>query len=303
MILPVRYLWEQLDGPQANALSDGLFEYWKAIFDTKLEYFNNISVNTASDIHLTLLGLLSGLVRPTISEADSDFFYFTEYPENNFEHGFSSLDDLSRGGKFSRVDSGVGTHNVSLDGEHYRALLKAWVSGDGDIGSLQLLDDICYELTKLDLGDVEPFYTFQFMEQGAELPADRAPGDVYIDMRGANNWANPLHIYAVLQGIADSAYAPQPRIFISIGTSGRVPIPGISPESGIYQGPIQVEIAVTNPSDAALWYTTDGTDPIPEQSTRYTGPITVSESCAIKAIATAPYYGPSVIARAAYTIE
>ena len=32
-------------------------------------------------------------------------------------------------------------HNVSLDTEHYRALLRAWVSGEGEIGSLELLDD------------------------------------------------------------------------------------------------------------------------------------------------------------------
>ena len=82
MILPIRYMWEQLDGPQVSALSNALFEYWKSVFDVKLDYFNNISVNTASDIHLTLLGLLSGLIRPNISEPDREYFYFTEHPES-----------------------------------------------------------------------------------------------------------------------------------------------------------------------------------------------------------------------------
>ena len=302
MILPIRYMWEQLDGPQVSALSNALFEYWKSVFDVKLDYFNNISVNTASDIHLTLLGLLSGLIRPNISEPDREYFYFTEHPESQFEHGFSDLDDTSIGGKLTKVDSGGGVHNVSLDAEHYRALLKAWVSGQGDIGSLELLDDICNELTKLDLGEgTTPFYEFDFME-GDDIPADRAPGDVYIDMRSAANWHNPLHIYAVIQGIGNSAYAPQPRLFVSIGVSGQVSTPTFSLPSGIYSGPQTTTIAVSNPADAVIHYTTDGTDPT-EDSPVYSGAITISEICTIKAIAMAPYYGDSVISRAIYTIE
>lgn len=302
MILPIRYMWEQLNGPQISALSDALFEYWKSIFDAKLDYFNTISVDTASDIHLTLLGLLSGLVRPNISEPDREYFYFTEFPESNFEHGFSDLGNLQSGGKLTKLDSGGGIHNVSLDAEHYRALLKAWVYGEGDIGSLELLDDICNELTKLDIGvDTTPFYNFVFMA-GDNIPTDRAPGDVYLDMRSAANWNNPLHVYAVIQGIANSAYAPQPRLFVSIGASGCVATPHIDPPTGTYHTTQEVSITVSNPANATIHYTTDGTDPTTE-SPVYTGPITVSESCIVKAIGVAPYYGDSSVARAIYTIE
>ena len=302
MILPIRYMWEQLNGPQVSALSDALFEYWKSIFDAKLDYFNNISVDTATDIHLTLLGLLSGLIRPTISEPDREYFYFTEYAEHDFSHGFSDLADPQSGGRLTKVDSGGGIHNVSLDAEHYRALLRAWVSGDGDIGSLQLLDDICNELTKLDLGaGVTPFYNFVFME-GDDIPPDRAPGDVYLDMRSADNWNNPLHVYAVIQGIANTAYAPQPRLFVSIGISGRVTPPHFSIPSGTYTGAQTVEITVESPADAVIYYTTDGTDPT-DESTVYEGPITISESCTLKAVGMAPYYGKSTIERANYIIE
>lgn len=301
MILPVRYLWEQLDGPQVSALSDALFEYWKTVFDDKLEYFNNISVNTANDAHLTLLGLLSGLVRPIIVEPSSDFFYFTEYAEHPMEHGFSDLENPSVGGKFSYIDTGSSIHNASLDAEHYRALLRAWVNGEGDIGSLMLLDDICNELTKLDLGNVTPFYEFMFME-GDNIPADRAPGDVYLDMRSASSWNNPTHIYAVIQGIASSVYAPQPRIFISIGASGQVSTPVAIPGPDTYTGPVEVTIQVSNPQDAQIYYTLDGSVPTTE-STPYTGPITISESCVLNAIGIAPYYGNSDVMRAVYTIE
>lgn len=302
MILPVRYLWQQLNGPQATGICKAIEEYWKTIFDNKLDYFNNLSIETANDAHLTLFGLLSGLIRPAISEPDRDYFYFTEYPEQDVPHGFGDLEDPTIGGKFTKLDSGGGVHNVSLDTEYYRALLRAWTSGEGEIGSLMLLDDICAELSKLDLGpDEEPFYKFFFME-GDDIPSDRAPGDVFIDMRSMDDWHNPTHIYAVLNGIGDSVYAPQPRLFVSIGTSGRVATPTISPAAGTYSEPVTVSISVTNPMDATIYYTTDGSDPTTE-STLYEGPFVISESCMVKAIAVADNYGDSIIARKLYTIE
>lgn len=299
MLLPVRYMWEQLNGPQVSALSDAVFQYWKQVFDKDLDYFNNISIETASDIHLTLLGLLSGLIRPSITEADAEFFYFTENSEHPMEHGFGDTQNPQLGGRFSK--STIPTvHNTSLDMEYYRALLRAWVSGDGEIGSLQLLDDICYEITKLDVGTTDPFYSFSIM-QGSDIPADRAPGDVFIDMKGKDNWHNPLHVYAVLNGIASTAYAPQPRLFVSIGVSGQVTTPAISPAPGEHQGSITVTMTVTNPDDAKIYYTTDGSTPT-EDSIEYTGPFVVSESCIITAIGKEPYYGDSDLVKAVYNI-
>lgn len=301
MILPVRYLWQQLNGPQASGICKAIEEYWKTIFDDKLDYFNNLSIETANDDHLTLFGLLSGLIRPTISEPDRDYFYFTEYAEQEVPYGFGDTEDPTVGGRFVKTDAN-GVHNVSLDTEYYRALLRAWTSGEGEIGSLMLLDDICAELSKLDLGPEEaPFYSFSFME-GDDIPADRAPGDVFIDMRSMDAWHNPTHVYAVLNGIGNTVYAPQPRLFVSIGTSGRVATPVITPDSGEYTEPIEVEITVTNPADAVIYYTTDGTDPT-EESTVYSGPVTISSSCIFKAIAKAANYGDSLVARKLYTIE
>lgn len=301
MILPIQYLWKQLDGPQVTGIAKAIEEYWKNLFDRKFDYFNNFSVETANNDHLTLLGLLSGLIRPVIMEPDMDYFYFTENYENPVVHGFSDLENLSQGGRFSKVDV-QGVHNVSLDEEHYRALLRAWTTGEGEIGSLMLLDDICNELTKTDLGpDVTPFYEFDFMA-GDDIPTDRAPGDVFVDMRSMADWANPLHIYAVLRGIGDSAYAPQPRLFISLGASGQVARPAASPDPGIYSGSVEVTLSVSNPDDATIYYTTDGSDPT-DQSPVYSGPITLTQSTTIKAFGRANMYGDSPMVIYTYTIE
>ena len=302
MILPIQYLWKQLDGPQVTGITKAIEEYWKQLFDQKFDYFNNLSVNTANNDHLTLLGLLSGLVRPVIQEPDATYFYFTENAEHPVDHGFSDLQSLEIGGRFSKIDV-KGVHNVSLDEEHYRALLRAWTTGEGEIGSLELLDDICAELTKVDIGpDVTPFYRFDFME-GDDIPSDRAPGDVFIDMRSMTDWRNPLHVYAVLRGIGDSVYAPQPRLFISLGASGQVSPPVVSPATGTYSESVEVEITVANPVDAQIYYTLDGTDPTPESGTLYVEPITISTCCVLKAIGVASNYGNSTITRATYVIE
>lgn len=302
MILPIRYMWEQLNGPQASALSNALFEYWKNVFDEKLDYINTISVKTANDAHLTFLGILAGLVRPTIAEPSSDFFYFTDHAEHGFYHGFSDLDDPQSGGRFAKLDSASTMHNASLNEEYYRALLKAWIQGDGDIGGLALLDDMCYELAKLDMGaDVTPFYEFSFME-GDDIPIDRAPGDVYIDMGQASDWANPVQIYAVVQGIGDTVYAPQPRLFVSIGLSGRVSTPSVSLDSGTYTGTQTVTITVSVPPTATIYYTLDGSTPTPD-SPVYTGPLTIDHSCVLSVYAVANSYGDSNMVRKTYIIE
>lgn len=300
MILPIQYLWKQLDGPQVTGLMKGVEEYWKSLFDDKLDYFNNMSIDTANDDHLTLIGLLSGLIRPVIQEPDKTFFYFTEQAEHHFPNGFSDLDNLELGGGlFSKVDK-KSLQNVTLDTEYYRALLKAWDRGQGEIGSLMLLDDICAELTALDVGGT-PVYRFSIME-GDNIPVDRAPGDVYIDMGNATDWNNPLHVYAVLNGVGNTAYAPQPRLFISLGLSGRVSTPMSSKEAGVYHESFTVTISVANPPNAVIHYTTDGTNPT-RDSPVYTGAINITQTTDLRAFAVADEFGDSAVARWYYAIE
>lgn len=215
MIVPVNFLWAQLDGPQITTIAGALSDFWKKLFDDKLSYINSLSIETANDAHLTLLGNLAGLVRPLISEADTNYFFFTDVVEHDYDRGFADLDDPTTGGRLSGANTGQGATYVPLNSEHYRALLKAFVSGEsqGELGSLALLDDICFELSKIDIPNVTPFYRFAF-EDGTH--DQRAPGDLYIDMGRMNQWKNPTHIYAVLKGLARTVYAPLPQVFISL---------------------------------------------------------------------------------------
>ena len=301
MILPVKFLWEQLDGPQVTAIENALFQYAKSMFDTKLDYLNSMDVNTANDSHLTFLGILANFVRPVISVPDKEFFYLTESVEHNSSRGFADLDDRIVGGRFVGIE-GASVEARPLNTEHYRTLLKAYINGEGELGGLRLLDDICYALSKQDQPLVNPFYTFTFME-GDDIPEGRAPGDVYIDMGSLSVWNNPMQIYAILRGLANSTYWPVPQLFISIDSTITVPTVTASVPSGTYAEAQSVELFCSMES-AVIYYTTDGTTPSTEATVYVPGnPIEVSSSTLIRARAYASGYNNSKIAEFNYIIK
>ncbi len=75
--------------------------------------------------------------------------------------------------------------------------------------------------------------------------------------------------------------------------------PGFSPGPCHYSSPQSVTLTDSTPG-ATMYYTTDGSTPT-TSSTRYTGPITVSTTTTINAIAVGGRYGPSAVASGTYT--
>ena len=299
MILPVKFLWEQLDGPQVNGIMTATYNYFKEMFDSKLDYLNTMNVDTANDSHLTFLGILANFIRPVIVVPDKDYFFLTEHAEHNSTQGFSSVEERNVGGRLVGKE-GIAVEAHPLNTEHYRVLLKTYIEGEGEIGSLSLLDDICYNLSKLDQPTRDPFYTFTFMDE--DIPEGRAPGDVYIDIGTLADWNNPMQIYAILNGLAKSAYYPIPQLFISIATTITVPTPTSSLPGGTYSGPQEIELTCAM-SSALIYYTTDGRQPTPEDTKYIKGTkLTISKSTLLKVKAFAPNLNSSKVATYNYTI-
>jgi hypothetical protein len=78
--------------------------------------------------------------------------------------------------------------------------------------------------------------------------------------------------------------------------------PLINPGSGSYIGPLSVTLSDATPG-ASIYYTTDGSNPSTSNTAAlYSGPITVSISETVNAIATAPNYTPSTLATSVFSI-
>jgi hypothetical protein len=77
--------------------------------------------------------------------------------------------------------------------------------------------------------------------------------------------------------------------------------PSYFPAAGTYDVPQIVSLSTTT-TDAALYYTLDGTEPDPG-STEYTGPFTVDENTTVKAIATHADFIASAVSTAEYKIK
>ena len=77
--------------------------------------------------------------------------------------------------------------------------------------------------------------------------------------------------------------------------------PDFSPGGGTYSTPQNVKLTSKTP-DAVIYYTTDGSVPT-AASTRYTGPVNVSNTLTLKTIAVSPTLGTSVVSAASYVIQ
>jgi hypothetical protein len=84
-------------------------------------------------------------------------------------------------------------------------------------------------------------------------------------------------------------------------TSQVTPTPVLNPAGGSF--PLSVQVTITDSvATAAIYYTTDGSTPT-LSSTRYTGPITVTKTTTIKAIAQAAGFQTSGVTSGTYTIQ
>ena len=89
---------------------------------------------------------------------------------------------------------------------------------------------------------------------------------------------------------------------LTLTLTGQVSSPTFSPTAGTYSGTPSVSIATPTPG-ASIRYTTDGSTPSETAGAPYSGPITVSATTTIKAIAYESGMTDSSVASATYTIN
>jgi hypothetical protein len=115
--------------------------------------------------------------------------------------------------------------------------------------------------------------------------------------------ANPIGVTAVEVQATDTGNSAvtQKMLIIAAASSGTAAAtPTFSPAAGSFTSAQSVAISSTTPA-ATIYYTTNGAPPDTSSSV-YTGPITVSVSQTVQAIATASGFAQSAIGSATYTI-
>jgi hypothetical protein len=140
---------------------------------------------------------------------------------------------------------------------------------------------------------------------------DATPGaTIYYTTNGATptaattkyTGAIPVSATETIQAIAIvSGYAPSSVASSAYTIMTPAPAPTFSPASGIYSAVQTVTLTDAVPN-AAIYYTTNGTTPT-TASTLYTGPVTVSATETLQAIATAAGYLPSATTSGVYIIN
>lgn len=210
MIRSIEFLWKQLNGPQITAVVKAFHDWCVSQFDALIEYFDNLSIDTASHYHLSLMGQIANLARPFVSIPDKNFFWFTAHPQKNFEHGFSSLEDRGIGGKFIDIQKLYDTyHGEPLTDEFFRILLKTYTNSDGEDGSLKLMDDVVDALRKVYSSSTKA-YKFTIVEEPEQ---NKDYGDLYIDLGIDEKWNSWEQVYVSIKAMASTMYYPLPRVY------------------------------------------------------------------------------------------
>ena len=83
---------------------------------------------------------------------------------------------------------------------------------------------------------------------------------------------------------------------------GRADRPTFGPRPGTFSGPLHVTISDPTTPKAEIFFTLDGTEPT-TASTRYSGPVLVTSTAKLRAIARSPIYSESRVASAKYVIR
>ncbi|MFB3915355.1 MAG: chitobiase/beta-hexosaminidase C-terminal domain-containing protein [Terriglobales bacterium] len=141
----------------------------------------------------------------------------------------------------------------------------------------------------LTLSDVTPGVTIYYTTDGSTPTTASTP---YV---GPITVATTTTIRAIAQGGNYDASAVGSATYRIVAAA-----PTFSPPTGTYRGSASVTLSTIS-TGATIYYTTDGSTPTTAAAV-YTGPITISATAMVKAIAAGGGYAPSSVASATYTI-
>lgn len=197
MISKIRWLWKQFTGPRISAFCVGITRVLSSI-DDQLTYLNNLSISTANNSHLTLIGVLMGITRPIIEVASDDYFLFTSTSGTDADHGFSDLATPLVGGRFSDLaDAEQWWQRMLMPATIFRPILLATANTQARPGSLIWLDEVCHAVNSHD------------EHQISFAPTNMGPGDVQVVVGSFATLGDlATMVQGAIQGIANGVLNP-----------------------------------------------------------------------------------------------
>lgn len=215
MIPPVDFLWEQMDGPQIQAIEQALYNYMYKQFDSLLEYLNNISVGTANEQQINDIGKIMNLPRPVIKVWTENYIVFTDGLQHPSQAGFGDLNDNSYGACFSDI-ADMKYEWLIVPLMMYRPFLEGAVASYAEIGSIVFLDDLLSMLAS-SLGHTQDQFkwTFDYIEQDEPL-LDRAKGDISMKIGTLIFWRGSMVGYSLMEEVTKRLYPAAPRVWPGI---------------------------------------------------------------------------------------
>ena len=236
---------------------------------------------------------------------------------NGLDHGFVYLQPLTGGGTFTSITapnasttatppvSGTGAAGVNASGEVVGGYFDS-----NDVGHAFVLTLTTQPITPTPT--FSPAAGTYTSSQTVTISDSLAGATIYYTTDGTTPttsstvYSSPITVSSseTIQAIATASGYSQSTVAIAAYIINGIPVaptPTFNPPGGTYTSAQTVTIS-DSLSGAEIYYTTNGTTPT-TSSTLYSGPITVSSSETIEAIAVAAGYSNSVAATATYTIN
>jgi hypothetical protein len=120
------FLCKRLNGPYAQSTINGIQSSYEDTY-ALINYFYNLSIDTANEKELEEIGKIIGLLRPFVPSEyiiDNAFIFFGIQQSGarifDVNHGFSSLEHPENGGRLVSVNSAT----IKLPLDIYRQILK-----------------------------------------------------------------------------------------------------------------------------------------------------------------------------------
>lgn len=164
----MNYISKQFAGTIIQGFSDAVEDFFNTSFMPTVNYFAGLSIDSANEPHILMIGKLIGFPRPLIQKEllDATKLRFTVSYYHDEDIGFAltyGAAGIVQGGTFSNV--GDASTLIYMDISIYKSILKIITKAkySNKRSSLSIIDSICKEIAQ------ESTYTIEWIDDNKNI--------------------------------------------------------------------------------------------------------------------------------------